>query len=274
MVMLNFIDKSFSTKKTLQYRLSIQVDLDGFSFCVYDSVQKKHVVLRHVPADFSGSQELIPEKIKAIYNKIGWLSQPFASCSCIYLSRKNTIIPSSFYGKETLSTFLNFAYPLDEMDEVNYKISEEAKAVAVFAIPNTFTSQLYTYHHNIRFFNQCIPLIEYALRQSKDRRLMTVNISSKTVDITLCSEGKLIFYNSFSVSNATDVLYYMAFVAKQQYIDPFFLPTLISGNVSHELKQLLEANFSKLSFSGDVALPIASEHITKNHLLLNLHQCE
>jgi hypothetical protein len=272
--MLNFIDKSFSTKKTLQYRLSIQVDLDGFSFCVYDCVQKKHAVLRHIPTDFSGSQELIPEKIEAIYSEIGWLSQPFASCSCIYLSQKNTLIPSSFYSKETLSTFLSFAYPLDEMDEVNYKISEEAKAVAIFAVPNTFASQLYTHHHNIRFFNQCIPLIEYALEQSSDRRLMTVNISSKTVDITLCSEGKLLFYNSFGVSSATDVLYYMVFAAKQLYIDPLFLPTLVSGNVSHELKQLLEANFSRLSLSGDVALPIASQHLTKYHLLLNLHKCE
>lgn len=271
--MLNFIDKSFSTKKTPQYRLSIQVDLDGFSFCVYDPAQKKHIVLRHVPTDFSVSQELHPEKVKAIYDEVGWLSQPFASCSCIHISRKNTLIPSSFYSKETLAAFLNFAYPLDEMDEVNYRISEEAKAVAIFAVPNTLAAQLYSYHHNICFFNQCIPLIEYVLKQKKEQ-LIAANISNKIVDIVICQNGKFIFHNSFGINNATDILYYIAFVAKQRNMDPKQIQVLLSGQITNETKQLLKANFAKLTLSSDVALPIANEHITANHLLLSLHQCE
>ncbi len=271
--MLNFIDKSFSTKKTPQYRLSIQVDLDGFSFCVYDPAQKKHVVLRRMPADFSVAQELFPPKIAAIYNEVEWLLQPFASCSCIYSSKKNTLIPSSFYEKETLSTFLGFACPLDEMDEVHYKISDEAKAVAIFAVPNTLASQLYAYHHNICFFNQCIPLIEYALKQTRDI-VVAVNISSRLVDIAICRGKKFTFYGSYSISNAMDVLYYVAFVVKQLGINPDYAHILLSGHVSHEVRQLLKANFQHLSLSGDAALPIAKEHIVKNHLLLNLHQCE
>ena len=271
--MLNFIDKSFSTKKTSQYRLSIQVDLDGFSFCVYDPAQKKHIVLRRIPTDFSGSQELLPEKINTIYSEVSWLLQPFASCSCIYISKKNTLIPSSFYNKETLATFLNFASPIDEMDEVHYKISEEAKAVAIFAVPNTLAYQLYAHHHNICFFNQCIPLIEYALKQSKSQ-IMVINISSKLVDIAICQESKLLFHNSFSISNATDILYYAYFVVKQLEIDPNHTQILLFGRIGNEIKQLLKANFQKLSVSTDITLPIANEHITENYLLLNLHKCE
>ena len=271
--MLNFIDKSFSTKKIAQYRLSIQVDLDGFSFCVYDSLSKKHVILRRVPTDFNVAQELLPEKINAIYSEVGWLSQPFASCSCIYTSKKNTLIPSSFYNKETLLTFLSFACPLDEMDEVHYKISEEARAVAIFAVPNMLASQLYTYHHNICFFNQCIPLIEYALGQNNSLT-MAVSVSNKLVDIAISKEGKFIFHNSFSISNAKDVLYYTLFAAKQLEVDASYTQLLLSGYISNEVELLLRANFPKLSLSNDIALPIASEHITKNYLLLSLHKCE
>lgn len=271
--MLNFIDKSFSTKKTSQYRLSIQVDLDGFSFCVYDLTQNKHIVLRHIPADFSVSQELFPEKISTIYKEVSWLSQPFASCGCIYMSRKNTLIPSSFYNKETLRIFLDFAYPLDEMDEVHYKISEEAKAVAIFAVPNTLASQLYTYHHNICFFNQCIPFMESVLKQNKER-ILAINVSSRIVDITICQNGKLFLHNSFSTNAATDILYYATFVLKQLELKPDNIQVLLSGRISSEIKQLLKANFSALTLSESITLPIASEHITENHLLLNLHECE
>ena len=271
--MLNFTDKSFSTKKTPQYRLSIQVDLDGFSFCVYDPTQKKHIVLRHMPSDFSGSQDLYPEKISAIYNEVDWLSQPFASCSCIFASRKNTLIPTSLYSKETLATFLNFAYPLDEMDEVNYRISKEADAVAIFAIPNTIASQLYSYHHNISFFNQCIPLIEYLLKQKKEH-VLAINVSCNILDIAICQNGNLFFHNAFSINSAVDVLYYINFVTKQLEMKAEHTQILLSGRISHSIRQLLKANFQKLLLSGDVSLPIANEHITANHLLLSLHQCE
>lgn len=271
--MLNFIDKSFSTKKTSQYRLSIQVDLDGFSFCVFDPAQKRHIVLKHIPTDFSVSTELIPEKIEAIYKETSWLKQPFACCNCIFISRKNTLIPSSLYSKETLSTFLNFAYPLDEMDEVHYRISDEAKAVAIFAVPNALASQLYTYHHNICFFNQCIPLIEYTLRQ-KDEQIIVINLSSKIADITICQNKKFIFHNAFSINTPTDLLYYTCFTLKQLEIQPDKAKVLLLGKINHEVKQLLKANFPKLTIGSDVTLPIANEHITANYLLLTLHQCE
>ncbi|MDR0661230.1 MAG: DUF3822 family protein [Prevotellaceae bacterium] len=271
--MLNFIDKSFSTKKISQYRLSIQVDLDGFSFCVFDLVQKKHVVLKRIPIDFNVSQELLAEKVNEVYKEIEWLSQPFVSCSCIFISSKNTLIPSSFCNKETLRTFLNFAYPLDEMDEVHYKISEEVKAVAIFAIPNALASQLYTYHHNICFFNQCIPLIEYALKQ-KERQILAINLSSNIADIAVCRNGNFIFHNSFSISTTTDLLYYSCFVAKQLEIKPDQIKVLLSGKVREDVRQLFKANFSKFAASRNVVLPIANDYITENHLLLNLHECE
>ena len=271
--MLDFIDKSFSQKKTSQYKLSIQVDLDGFSFCVYDPAQKKHIVLRYIPCDFSVSQELYPEKITAIYNEISWLSQPFASCSCIFISQKNTLIPSSFYSKDTLATFLNFAYPLDEMDEVNYRISEESNAVAVFAVPNALASQLYTYHHNICFFNQCIPLIEYALKQKKEQ-ILAINISHNIADIVICRNGKFLFHNAFSIDSATDALYYASFVLKQLEIKAEHIYVSLSGNITNEVKQLFRANFQKLSTRGNIPLSIDNEQIITNHLLLSLHQCE
>lgn len=271
--MLNFIDKSFSTKKTSQYRLSIQVDLDGFSFCVFDLTQKKHVALRHIPVDFNVAQDLLPEKVNSVYKEVEWLSKPFESCSCIYTSRKNTLIPSSFYAKETLGTFLNFTCPLDEMDEVHYKISDEAKIVAIFAVPNALASQLYVYHHNIRFFNQCIPLIEYALKQ-KEESLLAINVGSKIADIVICQNSKLVFHNSFSINSATDLLYYACFVVKQLEFKSEQVSVMFTGHISNEVKQLLMANFPQLLLCSDVILPIANEHIVENHLLLNLHKCE
>lgn len=271
--MLSYTDKSFSIRKTLQYKLFIQVDVDGFTFCVYDPMQKKHLVLGHVPCDFSVSYDLYPEKISAIYNDIGWLSQPFASCSCIFVSRKNTLIPASYYDKETLATFLSFAYPLDEMDEVNFRISEEAKAVAVFAVPNTLAAQLYSYHHNICFFNQCIPLIGYTLRQAR-KQVLAINISSHIMDMAICQNGAFTFHNAFKISSATDALYYAMFVVKQLGIKTEHIQVLLSGKLTNEVMQLLRANFPKLLLSDNVYLPVEREQIIASYLLLNLHQCE
>ncbi len=271
--MLNFIDKSFSARKTTQYRLSIQVDLDGFSFSVYDLVQQKHVVLKQFADDFSIECDLVVEKIRHIYKKVEWLNKDFSRCLCIFTSPKNTLIPISYFSQERLRSFLNFVSPLDELDEIHYKTLDKVDVAAVFAIPNPIAAELNMRHKRITFYNQSVPLIHHLLKK-KDGEHLCINVNGSIADLAIMRDGGLLYHNSFEIKAAYDLLYYVSFVLQQLGIEPTRLAASFSGKLNAEMQQQLGAYLPKLGAEKGAVLPIASENMVIYHQLLTLHECE
>lgn len=273
--MLNFIDKSFSARKTKQYNLSIQVDLDGFSFCVFDTIQKKYVALRSIPADLSVGYDLLADKIYAIYREVEYLNEYFAKCSCIYTSQKNTLVPASYFSQEKLRSFLDFVYPLDELDELHYKPIAGTDAIALFAVPHPISAELFVKHKNIQFYNQSVPIIHNLLKKKSEQHLC-INVNGSIADLALSSGGKLIFHSSFSVSGAYDTAYFALFTLKQLSVSPEHIEVSITGCLPDEMLAVLKGYLPRAAVDGGVepSLPIAPQHMAAYFQLLTLCQCE
>jgi len=52
---ISLIDETLDKNLTANYNLSIQVSLDGFSFCIKDLIRNKYIVLKHIDFSLKGN---------------------------------------------------------------------------------------------------------------------------------------------------------------------------------------------------------------------------
>ena len=108
--------------KTTDYRLSIQADLNGFSFSVTDEQQDKLLFLYQSEFVMDvGEMELFSKKSNALFKSMPLLSSKYKSVDLIYGTEKFTVIPEKLhiYGQEL--QIMERLFTLDELDEINTK---------------------------------------------------------------------------------------------------------------------------------------------------------
>ena len=114
---LNFVDETFKLKLATEYHISIQVGLDGFSFCILDVYRKKYIVLRHIPL-IVGKLQFLAKKIESIFEQEEKLNVSYHSVSVIYSTNKATLLPKSFSDPELFAKVAGLTMDLSRNEEI------------------------------------------------------------------------------------------------------------------------------------------------------------
>ena len=99
-------------------RLSIQFSLDGFSFCISDSLDKVIELSCHNLTETKRSPKLILDKIQEIFKQEKSLHDDFESVSLIHRNNLNTLVPNAFFDEKHLKDYLKFSVSIMETDLV------------------------------------------------------------------------------------------------------------------------------------------------------------
>ena len=97
-----FVDETLDINITQSYYLSIQVSLNGLSFCILDPVRNKYIALSHQNFETDLIFDDFLNTIEEYIEKNELLNHTFKSTKLIWLTNKNTLIPNSFFKKENL----------------------------------------------------------------------------------------------------------------------------------------------------------------------------
>jgi hypothetical protein len=279
---LSLIDNAFLKEDAGKCQLTIQADLNGFSFSVFDNRISKHVVFRRYFLQTNLLIESFLKQAEGILITDDLLSLHYASASCIFLTQKSTLVPDAFFDKNALKSYLGFNHGLDALDEIHYNYIPGADAYNVFALHTYIASAISSHLHGVRFYHQALPLIErtIALAGSKQKQIMMVNINHLFFDVILSSGGKLTLYNTFQYSGQNDILYFILYVCNQFEIDPQKLELVISGELS-DIMAYREAireyipGIQILTGEGDnLAGGLVRVRESKFYALFNLVHCE
>ena len=271
--MLDFIDKSFDFAGAEKYRLSVQIDLNGFSVCIYDTVQNKHVVLKNISygKSIAGYADL-SKTIAGIIENDRFLKIGYHICNCIYVSPKSTLIPEELFTESRLRNYLEFMQTLDELDEIYYKYLPGLKCYCVFAVPSPVVAEIAKYLPAAVFLNQSYKTILDSTMEKQNN--LTVSFHPGFADITLFYEGKLQLHNVFDIHDNKDALYYISAVVKQFDVaegTPIRVSGEIGGRDLDELAHYLPS--LKTEHNRRMTLLVGYERSYRYYGLLNLHEC-
>jgi hypothetical protein len=269
---LDFVDKSFDFAKIEKYRLSIQIDLNGFSFCIYDLAQNKHVVLRNISygKNITGYADLSNATANIMAND-EFLKRKYSACNCVYISPKNTLIPEKLFSESRLRSYLEFMQPLDELDEIRYDFISTLGSYCVFTMPSPVIAEVVRHLGAVSFLNQACKSVHESLTRKENN--LTVSFHTDFADVTLFYNGRLQFHNTFEISGNKDALYYLSAVIHQFGVAKD-TPVHVSGDMNAgdiaELKHYLPS--VKVDNNRRMSLLVGYERSYRYYRLLSLHE--
>ncbi len=279
---LAFLDETLDLNLTKTYHISIQASLNGFSFCILDSIQSKYVALKYYPLKVNFPIEDWVKEIEGILEKDEFLSKEYKSCSFIQISTKATLIPSPLFDLSKLKLYLDFNNPIDDLDEIHYNKLKRTDAYNIFTINNYLATSLIRKFPAIKFYHQATPFIEHSLSgQNKTDERVYVNINNGFFDIAVIKNNKIILYNTFLFKSENDLLYYILYVYENLRLNTNKNELIISGFLARD------SNYydSIKNYIKNIRLDKTSDQFTYSYTfnsiethqflnLLNVYKCE
>lgn len=219
--------------ETSEYEtLSIQVSLNGLSFCAIDS---DNVITDIAEEDFGIllSPEQLLEKLKIIFSTHPLLKKDFNTLEVIYHNDLYTLVPFALFDKDHLKEYLQYSNKVFDHDFIAHDELLHGDMVTVFIpyanINNYFFENFgsFTYQHTMSVLLNIILLQE---KNSETTRVYA-HLHKKSFDLVIMQSGKLLLGNTFPFENEEDFLYYVLFSTEQFRLNPEEFELIFSGNI-------------------------------------------
>lgn len=144
----------------------------------------------------------------------------YSSCSVSYKNFPSTLIPNKLFNSDKKNKYIDFV--LEGVENVKIDILHQSDSSLVYSINDNLVNSIHQILPNIKEKNStniaiCQILKQYSHLKKKTSYLF---INTNNIEIIVVENGKLIFQNSFKVSNGTDILYFTLFCFNQLNIDP------------------------------------------------------
>ena len=230
-------NNNITTLKTIiENKLSIQFNLDGFSFSIYNIISKKEVYFREY--EFENSQ-VTPEnlllKIKDIFNTDTQLQKDFSSVLVIHQNNLSVLVPNRYFNKKELASYLNFNIKKLTIDYIAFDHLEGLESKNVYIPYVNINNYLFQNFGEFEYKHHSTVLIEKLLNSTNNiEKTMFVNVSKNSLDIVVLENNQLILFNTFSYNTKEDFIYYILFVAEQLNLNVNEFSLHFTGKVNLE----------------------------------------
>lgn len=231
---LNFVDETFDLTRSKEYHLSIQVGLDGFSFCIMDFLRKKFIVLQHIPL-IVGKLQFLPKKMETIFDQEEKLTASYQSISVTYSTNKATLLPKAFADLGLAQKIADFTSDISRNEEIAVNDIPGFNQQLIFSYPKELMNVLNSKFTAFDFMHKSVPLLASAVDvRNEKKNTLLINFEKKYVRMIVIKDMQIALYNSFYFKNESDFLYYTLNICHTLQIDPQRDELLIGGYVADD----------------------------------------
>jgi len=131
---LELIDETFDPDRTELYEISIQFTLNGYSFCVKDTVRNCFIALVSAPFTKPIISDEWVEPIESITQKYEWVTKHFKKIILSFESPVFTFVPQEFFEPTKSKQLIERVNPLPDLFEIRYNRIHDGFA-SIFALP-------------------------------------------------------------------------------------------------------------------------------------------
>ncbi|MFL1895133.1 DUF3822 family protein [Aquimarina sp. 2-A2] len=217
------------------YTLSIQVSLNGLSFCCKNS-DNEVLTLVSKSFDMQLSPELVLDKIKGYFDELEELQADFKTIEVIYQNDLYTLVPAPLFDEGMLKEYLSTNIKVLDTDFIAFDELPQRDMVIVYVpyanINNYFFENFgsFTYKHSTTILVDTLSGYE---KHATTQRIY-VNIHTVSFDCIAFEKGKLLLCNTFSCESKEDFLYYLMFVVEQLSFNPEVFELIFLGTITKD----------------------------------------
>ncbi len=215
------------------YRLSIQVSLNGLSFCLLDTVANSIVnsdqLLFH--KELSPFQTLEELKKLLARNKIE--QSNYSEVVVIHRNNLFTLVPKPLFKADEMANYLKFNAKILSNDFIAHDDIEGHDLVNVYVPFVNINNYIYDLFGEFVYKHHGTIMIQSLLNEKSMVKspICYAHISEQQLDITVVENKKLQLFNNFDFSTKEDFLYYLLFTMEQLKLDPETIRLRLFGDV-------------------------------------------
>jgi hypothetical protein len=217
-------------------KLSIQVTLDGLSFCCQDMLSNNVTDLHTVAFEELNQVENTKQRIATIFINNQILTNRYDEIVVIYQNNISTFVPKAFFDKTLLNSYLQFNNRIFESDTIVFDYLKDYEMYNVY-VPDVFIQDFLKHQlDSYQTKHASSILVEKLLDISKndENKKMYVHVCTKHFEIVVIQNQQLLLYNTFEYSTPIDFLYYLLFTAEQLQLNPEHFELLLLGDINTE----------------------------------------
>ena len=203
------------------HKLSIQVSLNGLSFCVLDTIGNKIVVSENLDFGNELSPFDLQKKTKELFAAHQITDFSFSEVTVIHKNNLFGLVPKALFDEKELANYLKFNTKILANDHLEFDEIESYDMVNVYVPFVNLNNYIYDLFGEFEFMHNATILIQTLLNThtNGNEPVCYVHVSPKQMEITVLSHKKLLFYNSFQYTSKEDFIYYLLFSLEQLKLD-------------------------------------------------------
>jgi len=242
------VNKQLGLEKTIQYRLSIQADLNGFSFSIVNDVEGKcHFLFQSEYSLNYDDMDLFCRNTAKLLTTFPLLSKKFQTVDIIYNTHKFALIPQKLFKQEEAYFQVQKLFKIDEFDEIDTIEVPDQQMVIAFAVNSTFVNLIKSVQPEFRIVPSVYQIINNIALFEEHNKIF-LQYHKEDVHIVVSEGARVMFCNSFPACHFNSVLYYAFLALKQVQLNQEQTTVYLSGNFREDDITNLTMYFPKVKY--------------------------
>ena len=216
--------------------LSIQLSLDGFSFCIYNEVTQALEAYSTYEIETGGSPYKHLTLLKEIFETDELLEPQYKSVSVSHFNNLVAQVPKAFFNIEELSSYLQYSIKILEDDYITYDEISGTEIINVYIPFVNINNFLLDRFGSFVFKHSSTVFIEKIAQEFKhnDQDTIFVNVYNSSYELLALKGNKLQLFNSFTFNTKEDFIYYILFTAEQLDWNPEEFSLILMGDIEKD----------------------------------------
>ncbi len=227
---------SLEQSKSDYHKLSIQISLNGLSFCVLDTVDNNILASENVVFEQEVNPLGLLKKVKEIFEKYKVANVSFSEVIAIHKNQLFSLVPKALFDEGELANYLKFNAKILTNDVIVYDELESNDLMNVYVPFMNVNNYIYELFGEFEFKHSSTVMVESLLNtpQQGSEPVCYVHVGEKQMEITVVSNKKLLLHNSFNYTTKEDFIYYLLFTLEQLKLDTNTVKLMLFGAIDED----------------------------------------
>lgn len=217
-------------------KLSIQVSLNGLSFCILDTLSNKIIKADRLLFDKTQSPIELENHLEALMQKHELVKASFSEVIVVHSNGLFSFVPKSLFDENELANYLKLNAKILANDHIAHDMLPNHDMINVYVPFVNINNYIFGLFGEFEYKHNATVLVEALLNNSGTQKspVCYVHVDNKQMDITVISKKKLLLHNSFEYTTKEDFMYYLLFTMEQLNLDTESIKLKLFGFIEED----------------------------------------
>ena len=258
--------------------LSIQVNLNGLSFCILNRTSNTIELLQSLSFQQTLNPFDVLNRLKTELSANSSFSIEFDAVNVIHQNELSTLVPRALYNDNNKADYLKFNTKILKTDFITQDEIAVNDSVNVYIPYININNYIFETFGAFTYKHSSTVLLDTLLQKCLQNTDLEVHlhVNHKMLEISVIDKGQLQLFNVFEYHSKEDFIYYVLFVFEQLNLDVETTVVYLSGTINRNdnLYNLLytyvrHVEFETLNLSYSFSELIDTEQLHNHYLILN-----